>query len=130
MSSNVPDELFYHRDHLWVRACAQADEVDIGISDFAQKQLGTVMFVELPSVGEALIVGAVFGSVESFKVVSDLIAPVTGEVLEVNAGLRGAAGLVNDDCYGAGWLARIRLRDAGQLAELLSGDAYRSHVGL
>jgi len=129
MSCNVPDDLAYHRDHLWVRV-TEAGEVHIGISDFAQRQLGTVMFVELPSVGDEFEAGAILGSVESFKVVSDLIAPVTGEVLEINTALKGTAGLVNEDCYGAGWLAKMRVRDEGQLADLLSGSTYRSHIGL
>jgi glycine cleavage system H protein len=130
MSSSSPDERRFHRDHLWVMPAAdQPGEVYVGISDFAQKQLGKILFVELPRAGERIEGGAPFGTVESYKVVSELIAPLTGEVVDANPQLRQAAGLVNEDCYGNGWLVRIRMSVPEELSPLLTADAYLSMLG-
>jgi glycine cleavage system H protein len=129
MSLNIPDVLRYHRDHLWLKAEATDCEVILGITDFAQKQLGNIVFVDLPRVGQQIEVGAPFGTVESHKVVSDLIAPVSGEVLAFNTALKGGANLINSDCYGTGWLMRLRVENPACLAELMSPIDYRAYVG-
>lgn len=124
MSCNSSDELRFHRDHLWVRIDANSGDACVGISDFAQKQLGKIMFVDLPQAGARLEAGTSFGAVESYKVVSELIAPASGEVLESNEALKQAAGLLNQDCYGAGWLLRIRVDEPANFAALLTEGAY------
>ncbi|MFA5898179.1 MAG: glycine cleavage system protein GcvH [Hyphomicrobium sp.] len=129
MSCNIPDELRFHTDHLWVKAADNVSEVYIGVSDFAQKRLGTILFVELPRVGETIEAGSAFGTVESHKVVSDLIAPASGEIVEFNEKLRDAANLVNADCYGDGWLVKIRMQDAAHLSMLLTSGDYRALIG-
>lgn len=124
MSRNSSDELRFHRDHLWVRLGSNPGEACVGISDFAQKQLGKIIFVDLPRAGDRIEVGTPFGAVESYKVVSELIAPTSGEVLESNQTLKQAAGLLNQDCYGAGWLLRIRVDEAAHPSTLLTESAY------
>lgn len=129
MPSNSSDEVRFHRDHLWVKLAGPSGEAYIGISDFAQKQLGKIMFVDLPQVGTYIEAGAPFGAVESFKVVSELIAPTSGEVLEPNDKLRQAASVLNEDCYGDGWLLRIKVTDPASLSPLLTASAYLALVG-
>lgn len=129
MSCSIPEELRFHRDHIWVKVVGDAREAYIGVSDFAQKQLGTILFIELPRVGDAIEVNSAFGTVESYKVVSDLIAPVSGEVVELNRTLKDAASLLNADCYGEGWLVKIKVHDAEHLSALLTASAYREMVG-
>lgn len=129
MSSNIPEELRFHRSHLWVKTAEQPSEVYIGVSDFAQKQLGNILFIELPRVGEAIEGDAAFGTVESYKVVSDLVAPVSGEIVELNQNLKDAASLLNADCYGMGWLLKIRLHDTECLSTLMAAGAYRALIG-
>ena len=129
MSSNFPEALRFHRDHLWVKVIEQESEAYIGVSHFAQKQLGTIMFVELPRVGQSIEADRPFGAVESFKVVSDLIAPASGEVVEFNTRLKDAANLLNSDCYGEGWLVRIKMHDIAHLSALLSASDYRQLIG-
>jgi len=123
---NVPDTLRYTSEHEWLRA--EGDEGVVGITDFAQESLGDVVFVELPAVGAALEQGQVFGVVESNKAVSDLYAPVSGEVVAVNEALGARPELVNEDPYGAGWLLRVRITDAAQPAALLDAASYQRHV--
>jgi glycine cleavage system H protein len=122
----VPMELHYTKDHEWVRV--EGDTATIGITAFAASQLGDIVFVELPSVGSALAQAATFGVVESVKAVSDLFAPLGGSVIETNDALASSPELVNSDPFGAGWMVRIRLADAGQLAELLDATAYDALV--
>jgi glycine cleavage system H protein len=112
----------YTKDHEWVRV--DGDMVTVGVTSYAADQLGDVVFVELPDVGRSLGQHATFGVVESVKAVSDLFSPVTGEVTEANAQLAGSPELVNTDPFGAGWMIRMRLADAGQLDELLDAEAY------
>lgn len=122
---NVPEDLLYTKDHEWLRR--QGDSGDsgvVGITDFAQHQLGDVVFVELPAVGARLTQGQVFGAVESVKAVSDLFAPVSGEVTELNLDLSNHPEAINKDCYGAGWLLRVRLTNAAEVDKLLSPAAY------
>ena len=118
----VPTDLRYTSDHEWVRV--EGDEATIGITAYAADQLGDIVFVELPDPGRALGQAAVFGVVESVKAVSDLFAPVSGDVTEGNAALGASPELVNSDPYGAGWMIRVRLTDPGQIADLLDADAY------
>lgn len=118
----VPNDLRYTKDHEWVRV--DGEHATIGITDFAAGELGDIVFVELPSSGSALEQFAAFGVVESVKAVSDLFAPVAGEVVEANADLAGKPELVNEDPFGAGWMIRVRVTDPGQLEELLDAAAY------
>jgi len=118
----VPGDLRYTKDHEWVRA--DGDEVVVGVTEFAAHELGDVVFVELPAVGRSLEQHATFGVVESVKAVSDLFAPVAGEVTAVNGALAGQPELVNTDPYGEGWMVRLRVADAGQLDGLLDAAGY------
>jgi glycine cleavage system H protein len=118
----VPGDLHYTKDHEWVRV--EGDEATVGITDFAAHQLGDVVFVELPAVGRSLAQHATFGVVESVKAVSDLFAPLSGEVIAVNDALGGQPELVNTDAYGEGWMLRIKVADATQLDGLLDAAAY------
>jgi glycine cleavage system H protein len=118
----VPTDLRYTNDHEWVRV--DGDEATIGITAYAAEQLGDIVYVELPEVGGSLEQFAAFGVVESVKAVSDLFAPVSGEVTATNGDLAANPERVNGDPYGDGWMLRVRLGDAGQLAGLLDPDAY------
>ena len=118
----VPTDLRYTTDHEWVRV--EGDGAIIGITAYAADQLGDIVFVELPDVGRSLEQFMAFGVIESVKAVSDLLAPVGGEVVETNPALGGQPELVNSEPYEGGWLVRVRLADAGQLDELLGPDAY------
>ncbi|MEK7284900.1 MAG: glycine cleavage system protein GcvH [Chloroflexota bacterium] len=125
--STVPDELRYSKEHEWIRA--GGDVVTIGITHFAQEQLGDVVFVELPEKGATVRQFASLGVVESVKAASDVYAPVSGEVLERNVKVIESPELVNRSPYGDGWLLVVRLADKAELAQLLSADEYRSHIG-
>ena len=118
----VPSELRYTKDHEWVRV--DGDEAVVGVTRFAADQLGDVVFVELPAVGRTLATAATFGVVESVKAVSDLYAPVSGEVLGVNDALAASPELVNTDPYGDGWMIRVRLASPAELDGLLDPGAY------
>ena len=118
----VPTDLRYTKDHEWVRV--EGDEATIGITQYAADQLGDIVFVELPAAGSSLDQFATFGVVESVKAVSDLFAPVGGDVTGANDELTGNPELVNSDPYGAGWMLRLRVVDPEQLEELLAPDAY------
>jgi glycine cleavage system H protein len=118
----VPTDLRYTKDHEWVRV--EGDEATIGITDYAAGQLGDIVFVELPEVGRSVDQFAAFGVVESVKAVSDLFAPVSGEVIETNPELGSRPELVNGEPFGAGWMLRVRVSDKDQLDELLEPAAY------
>ena len=118
----VPADLRYTKDHEWVRV--DGDTATIGVTDFAAQQLGDVVFVDLPAVGRTFDQFATFGVVESVKAVSDLYAPLSGEVVEVNADLAGKPELVNSDPFGAGWMIRVRVGDSAQVTGLLDAKAY------
>ena len=120
----VPNDLRYTKDHEWVRV--EGDEATVGITDFAAGQLGDIVFVELPEAGRTLEQFATFGVVESVKAVSDLFAPVSGEVVAGNDALAGSPELVNSDPYGEGWMVRLRVADAGELDGLLEAPAYEA----
>jgi glycine cleavage system H protein len=118
----VPTDLRYTKDHEWVRV--DGDEATVGITEYAASQLGDIVFVELPDVGRSLSQFAAFGVVESVKAVSDLFAPVSGEVAAANEALAGAPELVNSDPYGEGWMVRLRLTAADEVGDLLEPAAY------
>ncbi len=124
---NFPENLKYSKDHEWIRV--EGDEAYIGISDFAQSELGEIVFVDIDSEGESLDAGEVFGSIEAVKTVSDLIMPITAEVLEVNEELEDAPELVNEDPYGKGWIIKVAVKDASELDALLSSADYKAEIG-
>jgi glycine cleavage system H protein len=121
-----PADLRYTKDHEWVRV--QGDRGTVGITDYAQKQLGDVVYVELPDVGRSLEAHEIFGSVESVKAVSELFSPVSGEVLETNAALLKAPEAINSDPYAAGWMMVVRLTDPKALEGLMDAAAYKAFV--
>lgn len=124
---NVPENLKFTKDHEWIRA--EGQEAYIGITDFAQSELGEIVFVDITSVGEQLKKEDVFGTVEAVKAVSDLFLPASGEVLEMNAELEGQPELVNQDPYGEGWMIKIAMADPSELDTLLSADEYKALIG-
>lgn len=119
---NLPDGLKYTEDHEW--ADQQGDTVTIGINDYAQDQLGEIVFVELPEAGDTFDKGDEFGSVESVKAVSEMYIPISGEVLEINEALEDAPELVNESCYDKGWIIKIKPSDASELSSLMDKAAY------
>ena len=121
---NIPPELRYSSDHEWVRV--EGTIATIGITEYAQDALGDVVFVEMPETGLAVVAGDSFTEVESTKSVSDIYAPVTGSISEVNEALEAQPELLNSDPYGEGWICRIEFTDASQLDELMDADAYRT----
>ena len=123
---DISEELKYSKEHLWVRV--ERDRAVIGISDYAQHELGAISTVELPEVGDELEQDDSFGSLEARKTVAELYAPVSGTVLEINEELHDAPELVNDDPYDAGWLIVVRMNDPEELNMLMSADDYLDHV--
>jgi glycine cleavage system H protein len=122
----TPEELSYSEDHEWTSP--EGDKVRVGITDYAQDALGDVVFIELPAVGATVERGKSFGEVESTKSVSDLFAPVSGTIAEVNDTLDDAPELINQDPYGDGWVCVIEVQDSAELEDLLDADAYRALV--
>jgi len=120
--SNIPQDLKYAKSHEWVRL--EGDIATIGITDFAQSELGDVVYVELPTVGRVLQAGETFGSVESVKTVSDVYAPIGGEVVEVNAALGARSELINSDPYGDGFMLKVKVSDTGSVDALLDSAGY------
>lgn len=123
---NFPDELKYTKDHEWVKI--EGDIATIGVTDFAQKELGDIVYVEVETLGETLEAGEVFGTVEAVKTVSDLFMPVTGEILEINSELESAPELVNDAPYTEGWMVKVKL-SGGVPADLLDAASYKNLIG-
>ncbi|MDO8987744.1 MAG: glycine cleavage system protein GcvH [Coriobacteriia bacterium] len=121
-----PSDLRYHKQHEWVRV--DGDVVTIGISHFAQDQLGEVVYVDLPAVGDTVTIDETFGEIESVKSVSELYSPVTGEILEVNTALGDAPETVYADAFGEGWMLKVGLSDVTQLESLLSSSEYESFI--
>ena len=122
-----PDNLKYTKDHEWIDL--EGDTGAIGVSHFAQKELGDVVFVELPEVGRRLKQGEEFGTIESVKAVSEVYSPVSGEVTEVNTALKDHPELINQEPYGKGWIVRIRVADPKELASLMDAAGYAGYVG-
>jgi glycine cleavage system H protein len=123
----VLDNLVYTNDHEWLRV--EGDEAYVGVSDFAQGELGDIVFIEVETVGEELSKGESFGTIEAVKTVSDLFMPVSGEVLEFNEALNTNPELVNQDPYGKGWIVKIRISDKAEIAELLDSVKYTELLG-
>ncbi len=123
---NVPDNLKYTKDHEWLRV--DGDAAYVGVTDFAQGELGDVVFVEIETEGETLDKEEVFGSIEAVKTVSDLFMPVGGEILEVNPALEDNPELVNKDPFGDGWMVKIRITDTSEVDEMLSPAAYKELI--
>ena len=126
--TTIPDDLRYTSDHEWLRRDEASDEAVIGITDFAQDQLGDVVYLDLPAEGDEVSAGDRFGEVESVKTVSDLYAPISGEVLASNGELEEQPELVNDSPYDEGWLIRVRIADESELDDLLDADAYGAQL--
>jgi glycine cleavage system H protein len=127
--SSIPKELRYTKDHEWVRAGDDPQVVEVGITDYAQGELGDVVFVDLPKGGASLKSHDVFGTIEAVKAVSELYSPVSGSIVESNKALEQDPALVNRDPYGQGWMVKVKLKDAKELEALLRADAYAKHVG-
>lgn len=127
--SEIPKDLLYTEDHEYVKPTPDADVVQIGITDYAQGELGDVVYVELPAVGSKFGKHDVFGTIEAVKAVSELFSPLSGEVVEVNGRLDKEPQLVNSDPYGDGWMIRLRMKNPSEREELLGPDEYAAHIG-
>ncbi len=124
---NFPDNLRYTKEHEWIRSEGKFGW--IGITDYAQGELGDVVYIDIPAPGTAIVQGKSFGTIEAGKAVSDMYAPVSGEIVEVNPELQAHPELVNKDPYGKGWMVKVAMSDAGQLNVLLEVQAYRALIG-
>jgi len=124
---NIPVELKYTKDHEWVRI--EGTVATIGVTEFAQSELGDIVYVDVDTVDETIEIDEVFGSVEAVKTVSDLFMPLSGEIIEFNEELEDAPETINKDPYGAGWMIKINLSDASQINELLSAEEYKELIG-
>ncbi len=123
---NIPVDLLYTEDHEWVRV--EGDEAYIGITDFAQNELGDIVFIEVETVDEELATGDAFGTIEAVKTVSDLFMPIAGTVLELNETLEDTPEIINKDSYGDGWIIKIKITDSGELDKLIDADAYKNSL--
>ncbi len=123
---NIPEELTYSKDHEWLTA--EGDTVTIGITDYAQGELGDVVFVELPTVGDHFEAAETFGTIEAVKAVSDLYCPLNGEVVEINEALEDEPEVINKDPYNQGWMIKIKMDDAKQLDDLMDAEAYKALI--
>jgi len=121
---NVPADLFYTKDHEWLRV--EGDMGYVGVTDFAQGELGDIVFIEIETEGETLDKEEVFGTIEAVKTVSDMFMPVSGEIVEVNPALADTPDVVNKDPYGKGWMVKIKLTNPDEVKELLAPDAYKT----
>ena len=121
-----PQELKYYKEHDWVRL--EGEDAVLGITWFAQDALGEIVYADLPDVGDELTAGKPYGELESVKAVSDVFTPLSGEVVEVNEALEDEPQRVNEDCYGEGWILRIRMTAPGQIGELMDADAYKAFL--
>jgi glycine cleavage system H protein len=127
--ANIPADLRYTKEHEYAKQTGDAAIVQIGITDYAQGELGDVVYVDLPKVGAVFGRGAVFGTIEAVKAVSELYAPLAGTVTDVNQALEGDPALVNRDPYGAGWMIKLRVKSAAELDQLLTAEAYKKQIG-
>lgn len=124
---NIPENLKYTKDHEW--CLVEGDMITIGVTDFAQSELGDIVFVEVETEGEELDREEIFGSIEAVKTVSDLFMPVAGEVTQFNDELEGSPELVNSDPYGAGWMIKVKMTDKAGLEDLMSSEEYKEMIG-
>lgn len=124
--ANIPQDLKFSEEHEWVKV--EGDTATVGVTNFAQEELGDIVFLELPDVDDEFKQGDSFGSIEAVKTVADLYAPVSGVVVEVNEALEDAPETVNDSPYGDGWLLKVKLSDPGELDALMDADAYAKHI--
>ena len=124
---NIPADLKYTKDHEWLKI--DGDTVTVGITDFAQNELGDIVYVEIETEGETLDKEEVFGSVEAVKTVSDLFMPISGEIVEFNEEIEGTPEAVNEDPYGKGWMVKIKISDMSEIESLLSADEYKDLIG-
>lgn len=124
---NFPAELRYTKEHEWVKL--EGDIATVGITDFAQSELGDIVYVEIETVGQTLAQDEIFGSVEAVKTVSDLFLPIAGEILEVNAILTDQPELVNSDPFGEGWMVKVKVTDIADVESLMDADTYKAHTG-
>ena len=124
---NIPSELKYTKDHEWVKV--EGDQITVGITDFAQSELGDIVYVEVETLDETLEADEVFGTVEAVKTVSDLFLPLTGEIVEFNTALEAEPEAVNEDPYGKGWMIKIKFSDSSELEDLLDAAAYQELIG-
>ncbi|MBL7935783.1 MAG: glycine cleavage system protein GcvH [Bacteroidia bacterium] len=124
---NFPSELKYTKDHEWIRV--EGNVAIIGITDFAQKELGDIVYVDITTIGETVAREEIFGTVEAVKTVSDLFMPISGKVLEMNKDIDSAPESVNTDPYGKGWMIKVSIDNEAELADLLSADAYKALIG-
>lgn len=127
--SDAPENLHYSEEHEYLKPADDDATYHIGITDYAQGELGDVVFVDLPDVGAKFSQMDVFGTIEAVKAVSDLFCPVAGEIVEINAAIEGDPGLVNKDPYGEGWMVKIRIDSPDELSRLLSAADYKQHIG-
>ena len=127
--AEIPNDLLFTEEHEWVRKTDDSDVVEVGITDYAQGELGDVVFVELPKVGASFGAHDVFGTIEAVKAVSELFSPLAGEVSAVNDALDREPGVVNSDPYGSGWMLRMRIKRASDLDQLLGPEEYAKHIG-
>lgn len=124
---NIPTELRYSKDHEWVRV--EGDTAIVGITDFAQSQLGDIVFVDVTTEGETLAQHDIFGTIEAVKTVSDAFLPVSGEIIEFNEALNDSPESVNKDPYGDGWMVKVRMSDPGELDSLMDAEGYKAMIG-
>lgn len=125
---NFPSDLRYSKEHEWIRV--EGNTGTIGITDFAQNELGDIVYVDINTVGDTVAKDAVFGTVEAVKTVSDLYLPVAGKIVEFNKGLDAAPESVNKDPYGAGWMVKVEISSLGDLDSLMDAEAYKKHIGV
>lgn len=124
---NFPKELKYTQEHEWIKI--QGDVATIGITDFAQKELGDIVFIEVDTIGQTIGKGEIFGTIEAVKTVSDLFMPVAGEILELNSDIESQPEFINSDPYGKGWIIKIKVKNASETNDLLSSEAYEKLIG-
>ena len=127
--ANIPSDLIYTADHEYVKSTDAADVVLVGVTDYAQDQLGDVVYLDLPKVGAKFESHGTFGTIEAVKAVSELYSPLAGEVVEVNGRLDGEPSLVNTDPYGDGWMIKLKMSDPSQKGSLMNAAAYAKHIG-
>jgi glycine cleavage system H protein len=129
LMSKIPEDRVYTEEHEYLHETDRKDVVEIGITDYAQGELGDVVYVDLPAVGAKFARMEPFGTIEAVKAVSELFCPVSGEVVEVNAAIEGDPSVVNKDPYGAGWMIKLRVKNAAEIEELLGPAEYATHIG-